>query len=200
MILQNQRHDLRECNSAEDVRSLAERARLRRQQFFKEPDRKTTVRPEEKPEPTVCQQDYLLSDLKLAGVVSGRLMGLPEQQRPYTIQGIKVAVAGITGVSVDAIDSIRRSLEVVAARHIAMMLAHHLTRHSYPTIGRQFGGRDHSSVIYAVQKMAKVLRDIKPNIYPGAPMREWVSAALESHHRVCPKPIYRKARPIYLGK
>lgn len=46
-----------------------------------------------------------------------------------------------------------RQAALVAPRQIAMYLARELTAHSYPEIGEFFGGRDHSTVMYAVRKV-----------------------------------------------
>jgi chromosomal replication initiator protein len=45
----------------------------------------------------------------------------------------------------------------VRPRHIAMYLAKTMTTRSLPDIGRRFGGRDHSTVIHAVSKIAAAL-------------------------------------------
>jgi chromosomal replication initiator protein len=51
-----------------------------------------------------------------------------------------------------------RRQELVVARQVAMYLIREMTSHSFPEIGQFFGGRDHSTVMYAVQKMAEQLR------------------------------------------
>jgi len=50
-----------------------------------------------------------------------------------------------------------RRHELVVARQVAMYLIREMTSHSYPEIGQYFGGRDHSTVMYAVQKMGEQL-------------------------------------------
>ena len=53
-----------------------------------------------------------------------------------------------------------RRQELVLARQVAMYLIRELTPHSYPEIGQFFSGRDHSTVMYAVQKVeAAVAKD-----------------------------------------
>ncbi len=47
-----------------------------------------------------------------------------------------------------------RRHELVMARQVAMYLIREMTPHSFPEIGQFFGGRDHSTVMYAVQKIA----------------------------------------------
>ena len=56
--------------------------------------------------------------------------------------------------------SARRNARAARSRHIAMFLVKILTSHSLPTIGRKFGGRDHSTVLRAVRKIeARLPRD-----------------------------------------
>ena len=51
-----------------------------------------------------------------------------------------------------------KNKNIVFARQIAMYLARKLTNHSFPDIGQKIGGRDHSTVIYANNK---ILNNIK---------------------------------------
>ena len=57
----------------------------------------------------------------------------------------------------------RRDNLVVIPRQIAMYLAKELTPHSLPEIGRRFGGRDHSTILYGVRKIARLIKT-DPNI------------------------------------
>jgi chromosomal replication initiator protein len=50
-----------------------------------------------------------------------------------------------------------RRQELVVARQVAMYLIREMTDHSYPEIGQFFGGRDHSTAMYAVQKVAELV-------------------------------------------
>ncbi len=61
------------------------------------------------------------------------------------------------GLSPDDLRSKGRRQELVLARQVAMYLVREMTSHSYPEIGQFFGGRDHSTVMYAVQKVAEAL-------------------------------------------
>ena len=45
------------------------------------------------------------------------------------------------------------------ARQVAMYLTRTLTSHSYPDIGQQFGGKDHSTIIHAIKKIEKKMVD-----------------------------------------
>ena len=52
--------------------------------------------------------------------------------------------------------SARRSRAVARPRQIAMYLAKQLTTRSLPEIGRKFGGRDHTTVMHAVKRIAEL--------------------------------------------
>jgi chromosomal replication initiator protein len=51
----------------------------------------------------------------------------------------------------------RRTAQIVRARQVAMYLAKTLTTRSFPEIGRQFGGKDHTTVLHAVNKIGVLL-------------------------------------------
>ena len=70
-----------------------------------------------------------------------------------SISAIKRHVASEFGVTVQDLESQRRSQIVVRPRHVAMFVARYLTRLSLPVIARGFGNRDHTSVLYAVRKI-----------------------------------------------
>ena len=65
--------------------------------------------------------------------------------------------ASYFSITVDDLISKRRTKAVVRPRHIAMYLAKTMTTRSLPDIGRRFGGRDHSTVIHAVNKITETL-------------------------------------------
>ena len=76
--------------------------------------------------------------------------------RRITIDEIQRRVAAHFDVSVADLHSARRARVVVRPRQIAMYLARHLTERSMPEIGRQFGGRDHTTVLHAVRKIEQL--------------------------------------------
>ena len=76
-----------------------------------------------------------------------------------TIDLILSAVADSTGVSVTEIIGDKRSRPVVESRHLAMYLARELTDSSLPKIGERFGNRDHTTVLHAVEKITKLMRE-----------------------------------------
>ena len=53
----------------------------------------------------------------------------------------------------------RRHRPLVTARQIAMYVFRELTDLSYPAIAREFGGRDHTTVIHAVDKIGALMKD-----------------------------------------
>ncbi len=77
-----------------------------------------------------------------------------------TSDDIKRVVAAHFGVKSSEMVSKRRTKSVSFPRHVAMYLCRKHTTLSYPEIGGEFGGRDHSSVIHAAQVVStKLLKD-----------------------------------------
>jgi chromosomal replication initiator protein len=60
-------------------------------------------------------------------------------------------------VSIEQLQSARRSRGIAEARQIAIFLARELTDHSLHSIGRFFGGRDHSTVIHSYRKVSEAI-------------------------------------------
>jgi hypothetical protein len=77
--------------------------------------------------------------------------GSPLKPQPKLISNIQAAVAAYYKLHVSTMQSARRSLDICHPRQIAMYLASELTPKSLPVIGRQFGGRDHTTVIHAIR-------------------------------------------------
>lgn len=81
------------------------------------------------------------------------LRDLTPQQKKLSILDIQTSVADYFSISLNDMTSSRRTKNVVSARQIAMYLAKKLTPASLPEIGRNFGGREHATVHYAIQKI-----------------------------------------------
>ena len=79
-----------------------------------------------------------------------------EPPRPR-IEQIQRAVAEFYGVSRNDLLTARRTADIVRPRQVAMFMAKSLTLRSLPEIGRQFGGRDHTTVLHAVRKIAALV-------------------------------------------
>ncbi len=78
---------------------------------------------------------------------------------PITVEMVQAEVAREFGCHVNDLRGARRTQDIAFARHIAMYLARDLTEASLPQIGERFGGRDHSTVLYAVNKIERQLAD-----------------------------------------
>jgi chromosomal replication initiator protein len=63
------------------------------------------------------------------------------------------------GVTMAELTGDRRSQNIVYPRQVAMYLSRELTDSSLPKIGREFGGRDHTTVIHATSKIARLIRE-----------------------------------------
>ncbi|HKU81233.1 MAG TPA: chromosomal replication initiator protein DnaA [Candidatus Tumulicola sp.] len=70
-----------------------------------------------------------------------------------TIAKIKETVAGAHGLTVKEMDNGRRDQRLAAPRQIAMYVATELTNYSLPQIAREFGKKDHTTVMYARDKI-----------------------------------------------
>ena len=75
------------------------------------------------------------------------------QDKQVSIENIQKIVAEYYKIRVADLHSKRRTRSVARPRQIAMALAKHLTSHSLPEIGDAFGGRDHTTVLYACRKI-----------------------------------------------
>jgi chromosomal replication initiator protein len=97
---------------------------------------------------TVAQAERLLEDL---------LTNQTPKQR--TDQELLEEIAKILGFSVEALRGKSRQRPLVAARQEAMYVFRELTDLSYPAIARLFGGRDHTTVIHAVEKIQRLMKE-----------------------------------------
>lgn len=82
---------------------------------------------------------------------------VPVRDRLFNANQIKSAVAAYYGVTKEDLDSQRRPQAIALPRQMAMKLLHELTQMSLASIGESFGGRDHSTVLYACQRIQKRL-------------------------------------------
>ena len=82
---------------------------------------------------------------------------ISSQARLVTTENIQRIVAQYFKIRVADLTSRKRSRSIARPRHIAMALAKKLTNHSLPEIGDAFGGRDHTTVLYACRKIDRLL-------------------------------------------
>jgi len=86
---------------------------------------------------------------------------IDSQARKVTIESIQKAVAEQFGLRLVEIKAKNNSRSIVYPRQIAMYLAKHLTEASLPEIGRQFGGKHHTTVLHSVDKIEEVRKGDK---------------------------------------
>ena len=92
-------------------------------------------------------------------------------------------VADYYSIKVSELKSKRRTRNITFPRQIAMYLARDLTESSLPEIGQAFGGRDHSTVIHAIEKIESELK-----LDPSLQSTVTEPGAIESSCRQCAVP------------
>lgn len=97
-------------------------------------------------------------DLEMAQLV---LRDILEQKKKIVIDSsrIKAIVSQAYGISVEDMESKKRPKDIAYPRQIAMYLCRELTDLSLPKIGSDFGGRDHTTVIHAIDKIASEIKE-----------------------------------------
>jgi chromosomal replication initiator protein len=89
-----------------------------------------------------------------------RTIATEEDAGVITIQQIQKSVAASYRMSVDELVSKSNARQFSLPRQVAMFLCKKLTKHSYPEIGRAFGGKHHTTVIHSFEKIeASILTD-----------------------------------------
>jgi len=86
-----------------------------------------------------------------------------DKSKEISIELIQKLVAEHFKIKVSDLKSEKRLKNFVIPRQLAIYICRELTKASYPEIGERFGGKDHSTVIYAVKKISGFL-DEKPEI------------------------------------
>ena len=76
-----------------------------------------------------------------------------EESGVVTIQQIQKLVASTYKLSPEELISKNNARQISHPRQVAMYLCKHLTKHSYPEIGRAFGGKHHTTVMHSVEKI-----------------------------------------------
>jgi chromosomal replication initiator protein len=89
---------------------------------------------------------------ELAMQVLGRLYRR-ERAQPCSVRRIQEATAEEFGISPDLLLARDRTPTVAFARQVAMYLARELTDHGLPALGREFGGRNHTTVLHAWKRV-----------------------------------------------
>jgi chromosomal replication initiator protein len=94
-----------------------------------------------------------VAEMVLSDIVSA------EQPRQITPKVILDATSAAFGFSVEEICGTSRRRPLVTARQVGMYVFRELTDFSYPAIAREFGGRDHTTVIHAVEKISGLMKE-----------------------------------------
>jgi chromosomal replication initiator protein len=80
-----------------------------------------------------------------------------EESGVVTIQQIQKAVASTYKLTGEELISKNNARQISHPRQVAMYLCKHLTKHSYPEIGRAFGGKHHTTVMHSVEKIEALI-------------------------------------------
>jgi chromosomal replication initiator protein len=96
-------------------------------------------------------------DLEFAQETLGAAITRPREI--ITVESVIKSVASYYGLKPSDIKSERRHKSVATPRAVAMYLSRHHTKDSYPDLARAFGGKHHTTVISAVQKIIERLKD-----------------------------------------
>ncbi|HTL47970.1 MAG TPA: chromosomal replication initiator protein DnaA [Verrucomicrobiae bacterium] len=87
---------------------------------------------------------------------------MQEEEKKISMEKVQRLVSEYFHIKVSDLRSKRRTKSVAEPRQIAMYLIRTLTTHSFPEIGEYFGGRDHTTVLHAYNKVSKdILTDTK---------------------------------------
>jgi chromosomal replication initiator protein len=94
-----------------------------------------------------------LAELVLSDILAA------EQPRQITPKVILEATASEFSFTIDELCGTSRRRPLVTARQIGMYVFRELTDFSYPAIAREFGGRDHTTIIHAVEKVSGLMKE-----------------------------------------
>jgi chromosomal replication initiator protein len=108
---------------------------------------------------------HLLADIIPAGT-----------RRPITIDRIQETVADYYQVSLDDIKGKRRDKHIVFPRQVAMYVVREETPSSLPMIGQAFGGRDHTTALHSIEKIASEVKEDERLRYDVESIRERIYA------------------------
>lgn len=82
-----------------------------------------------------------------------------DQPEGITMERISKAVASQYKMTVEEIKSKNNSRQIAVPRQVAMYLCKRLTKHSFPEIGREFGGKHHTTVMHSVEKIDSIIKE-----------------------------------------
>lgn len=113
-------------------------------------------------------------NITIANSVVREILNNENQPIPYKVDRIIEEVAKTYDISPEDIRSKKKSGVIPLARQVSIYLVHKLTKMSQESIGNEFGGRDHSTIVYSLKtinrkietdpKTKAIVEDIKKNI------------------------------------
>ncbi len=80
-------------------------------------------------------------------------------RKPINVERIQLLVADFYNVTLDDMKGKRRDKHIVFPRQVAMFLVREETPSSLPAIGKAFGGRDHTTALHSIEKIANELKE-----------------------------------------
>lgn len=110
--------------------------------------------------------------LDIAEKVIGRVVGTAKRVKNITIESIISVAAAYFNISENQILSKKRTKEVAYARQTAMFLAKELTTYTLQSIGLNFGGKDHATVLYAYNMISEQCKTNKKTLSDVNELRE----------------------------
>ena len=81
-----------------------------------------------------------------------------DQPAPITVEKIILEVADVYGVSPEDIRSSKRSSQISTARKVAIYVVREITQMPLQAIGTEFGGRDHSTIVYSISNIETAMK------------------------------------------
>ncbi|GAB4403246.1 MAG: chromosomal replication initiator protein DnaA [Microscillaceae bacterium] len=97
--------------------------------------------------------------LEMAKDIVEKIVQSAAENREISIDAIQKAVSQYFAISIEELKAKTRKKEIVTARQIAMYFAKEYTGFSLKSIGYHFGGRDHSTVIHAIQTVNDYIKE-----------------------------------------
>ena len=105
----------------------------------------------------LCALSHREINMDLALEVLSDLWG--DEQKIITIEHIQRTAAAFFGVRFSDMGAKSRARAVALPRQIAMYVARQLTHASLAEVGRAFGGKDHTTVLHAVEKIQALIHE-----------------------------------------
>jgi chromosomal replication initiator protein len=93
-------------------------------------------------------------------------------RKPINVERIQALVADYYNVTLEDMKSKRRDKHIVFPRQVAMFLVREETPSSLPAIGKAFGGRDHTTALHSIEKIANELKEDERLRYEVQAIRE----------------------------